>query len=125
MDDTDITQAGWEERFDEARQKQWNGGNPYWPDWDGVKSFIRAEIISAEDEAYKAGEASGEVKERTRYYQKPNWKELNKDWYYTFHDADETMDGFLRIISTVDLSEVAKIDLRHIFFNDQRSDVNK
>jgi uncharacterized C2H2 Zn-finger protein len=45
----------WRERFDEARKKQWNGGSPYFPDWDKVESFIASELNLAKQEGKKEG----------------------------------------------------------------------
>jgi len=48
---SDKTTESWEDRFEKARKEQWNGGNPYWPNWEGVKDFIAAEKSSSRTEA--------------------------------------------------------------------------
>lgn len=39
-----------EKRFDEAVRKQNNYGNPYWPDWDSVKSFLATALEEQKQE---------------------------------------------------------------------------
>lgn len=35
-------QEEWEIEFDKAVAQNYKGQDPYWPDWEGVKSFIRS-----------------------------------------------------------------------------------
>jgi hypothetical protein len=34
------------EEFDEGVANNYRGQDPYWPDWDGVKSFLRQSLLS-------------------------------------------------------------------------------
>ena len=43
----------WEKGFDKAVEKQWNTGNPYFPNWEGVKGGIRKLLSQAREEVYK------------------------------------------------------------------------
>ena len=44
-------QTGWRERFDnKAVAENYRGQDPYWPDWEGVKSFIETELARARKE---------------------------------------------------------------------------
>jgi hypothetical protein len=52
---------GWEERFEKGRKEQWNNGSPYWPNWDGVKSFFAVELARAKDEYFERGIKQGKV----------------------------------------------------------------
>jgi len=42
-----MTNTNWRREFREARLKQWNGGSPYFPDWDKVEDFIQSTLDSA------------------------------------------------------------------------------
>lgn len=33
-----------EKRFDKAVSENYRGNDPYWPDWEGVKSFFHSQI---------------------------------------------------------------------------------
>ena len=45
----------WEKEFDEATFRQNNEGNPYFPDWEEVRLFIREQIQRAEKRGYAKG----------------------------------------------------------------------
>ena len=40
----------WEKGFDKAVEKQWNTGNPYFPNWEGVKGDIRKLLSQARED---------------------------------------------------------------------------
>lgn len=54
------------EKFDKAVDEQFNGGEPYWPNWEGVWHFIQTQVIpQAKAEAYTHGMNTGYM-ERTK-----------------------------------------------------------
>ena len=69
------------EEFEEAVSKNYRGQDPYWPDWDAIKSFLRQALQEAQQEerdkvgremykiAYKKAQA--EVVERMEELFKP------------------------------------------------------
>src|SRR3989304_3898268 len=42
-----------DKRFDKAVQKNYRGQDPYWPDWEGVKSFVHTEAIELVKKAFE------------------------------------------------------------------------
>jgi len=53
----------WEEQFDEKVLKQFNGGEPYFPDWEAVKQFISQTLSEiAKEQIEKINERKEEVR---------------------------------------------------------------
>ena len=53
----------WEEQFDEKVLKQFNGGEPYFPDWEAVKQFITTLLSELKEEVIdKINERKEEVR---------------------------------------------------------------
>jgi hypothetical protein len=65
------TQENWEKEFDEGRKEQFNSGDPYWPNWDGIKSFIREKLAAARIEGAQGmwDLISAEIKDLNMTYQ--------------------------------------------------------
>ena len=61
----------WEIEFDNAVSENYRGQDPYWPDWDGVKSFIRTHKALWERQARKEYVSTKEANEfaKTRYFE--------------------------------------------------------
>lgn len=50
------SKTNWEEEFDKAVDSNYRGQNPYWPNWDGVKDFIRNLLSEKNKEIQQARE---------------------------------------------------------------------
>jgi len=43
----------WEKRFDKAVSENYRGQDLYWPDWEGIKGFIRTELARQKSDLWK------------------------------------------------------------------------
>ncbi len=53
---TNKTDEGWEIRFDTLSEELRRGGDPYFPDWEKIKDFIRQVRQTAYEEGKKEAE---------------------------------------------------------------------